>query len=127
MMDPMANIAAPQTSGGQPGQADDQQEVFDYHAQQSNVQKMEAIRSYMGIVTGICAGILGLTNMNGILFFFAGQVIVSLALYMKMGGDIEKYYKGIGKISFALDGVQNCFMSYMLFWTLFYGLVYLFE
>lgn len=122
----MANIQNPQTADSQPGQSEDQQEVFDYYAQQSNLQKIEAVRSYMGIITGVCAGILGLTDMNGILFFVSVQFIVSLALFVKMGGDIQSYYKGIGKIGFALDGVQNCFMSYMLFWTLFYGLVYLF-
>lgn len=128
MIDPMANLGGPQPgSQPQPGTGDSaEEEVFDFHAQQHNVQKMESIRSFMGIINGCCAGILGLTNSMGIVFFIFMHLVVSACLFMKIGGDLEKYRKGTGMAGFWLEGLQNCFMSYMLFWTLFYGLVYLF-
>ena len=101
-------------------------EVFDLHAQQQNIQKMESIKSFMGIVNGCCAGILGLTNSVGIVFFVVCHLVVSACLWVRIGGDLDKYSKGVGVVGFLMGGLQNCFMSFMLFWTLFYGLVYLF-
>jgi uncharacterized membrane protein YgcG len=151
MIDPMANIGGtqpmvPQTN--QPGAVDNNnpEEVFDVYAQQHNLQQMESIRSFMGIVSGCCAGILGLTNFYGIVFFVIMHLVVSASLRVRMlgrgstrssggggssgssggGGDLEKFFKGLGTVGFWFDGLQNCFMSFMLFWTLFYGLVYLF-
>eukprot|EP01083_Nonionella_stella_P062464 162377_1 len=130
MMDPMANLTTP---GGQqqPGQAgtapgEDSMEVFDMHAQMQNMQKMESIRSFMGIVSGCCAGILGLTDIRGIAFFVAMHLLVNGCLLGRVGGNIDKYRKGTGKVGFIMEGAQSSFMSFMLFWTLFYGLVYLF-
>lgn len=127
-MDPMANIGGQQPGAAQPGQSpdDDTTEVFDLHAQQQNVQKMESIRSFMGIVNGCCAGILGLTNLGGILFFVVMHLVVSVCLLVRIGGKLERYRRGVGLVGFFMEGLQMCFMSYMLFWTLFYGLVYLF-
>mmetsp|Transcript_10727 Transcript_10727/g.20050 ORF Transcript_10727/g.20050 Transcript_10727/m.20050 type:complete len:145 (-) Transcript_10727:50-484(-) len=144
MIDPMANIGGTQPIS-QPNQPDANnvhaEEVFDVNAQQHNLQQMESIRSFMGIVSGCCAGILGLTNLYGIVFFVWMHLVVSASLRVQMyrgsgssgggagsggGGDLEKYFKGLGTVGFWLDGLQNCFMSFMLFWTLFYGLVYLF-
>ncbi len=96
------------------------------HAQRQNTQKMDSIKSFMGIVTGCCAGILGLTNMRGIAFFVVMHFVVSGCLLTRIGGDLEKYRKGVTKVNFVMEGLQSSFMSYMLFWTLFYGLVYLF-
>eukprot|EP00979_Chaetoceros_neogracilis_P005035 scaffold861_cov231-Chaetoceros_neogracile.AAC.10 len=56
MIDPMANLGGPQpTQQNQPGTDSADEEVFDFHAQQHNIQKMEAIRSFMGIINGCCA------------------------------------------------------------------------
>lgn len=135
MIDPMANIGGtqslPQTNPPGMDSSSNTEEVFDVHAQQHNLQQMESIRSFMGIVSGCCAGILGLTNLYGIVFFIVMHLVVSASLRVRMlgglgGGDLETYFKGMGTVGFWLDGLQNCFMSFMLFWTLFYGLVYLF-
>ena len=127
-MDPMANIGGPQPGGPQPGASpdDDNTEVFDIHAQMQNMKKMETIRSFMGIVSGCCSGILGLTNLMGIFFFVAMHFVVSACLLVRLGGKLERYRKGTGLVGFFMEGLQTCFMSFMLFWTLFYGLVYLF-
>lgn len=127
-MDPMANLGGGPQPASQPGQNPDGEttEVFDFHAQQNNIRKMESIRAFMGIVNGCCAGILGLTNLKGIMFFVGMHLVVSVCLLMRIGGNLEKFRKGIGMAGFMMEGLQSSFMSYMLFWTLFYGLVYLF-
>ncbi|GFH61449.1 hypothetical protein CTEN210_17925 [Chaetoceros tenuissimus] len=150
MIDPMANIGGQPAAQGGPQGTDasttPEGEVFDFNALQRNMQKMESIRSFMGIINGCCAGILGLTNTTGIVFFVTMHMAVGLCIWIKMnlsGGSLAKYRRDLcsttvvkgkyvsstgvkGIISFLLEGLQNCFMSYMLFWTLFYGLVYLF-
>ena len=42
------------------------QEVFDIHAHRINMKKMDYIRSFMGIVSGCVAGVLGLTGLSGL-------------------------------------------------------------
>ena len=70
MIDPMADL-----SGGGPdmmnsamgGPSDDNnKEVFDMDAFRYNFRKMDKIRSFMGIVAGCVAGVLGLTGLSGL-------------------------------------------------------------
>ena len=45
---------------------DNNKEVFDMDAFRSNFRKMDKIRSFMGIVAGCVAGVLGLTGLSGL-------------------------------------------------------------
>lgn len=57
------------------------QEVFDIHAHQINMKKMDYIRSFMGIVSGCVAGVLGLTGLAGLGEFHLGGGVLSDAIY----------------------------------------------
>ena len=69
MIDPMADIDGgggaidPTTNDGA---GESSQEVFDIHAHRINMKKMDYIRSFMGIVSGCVAGVLGLTGLSGL-------------------------------------------------------------
>ena len=72
MIDPMADLA---TGGGGPdmmnsamggGDDNNNKEVFDMDAFRYNFRKMDKIRSFMGIVAGCVAGVLGLTGLSGL-------------------------------------------------------------
>ncbi len=137
MIDPMANISqqgpvgAGPNAGGAGGPNDDTlveaRNVFDSEAMRYNVTKMDNIKSFMGIISGSCAGILGLTNGLGLLFFAVCHLVVNGMILLQIQGDLKKYRGTQCKMAgFLAEGIQNCAMSYMLFWTLFYGLVYLF-
>lgn len=73
MIDPMANL-----DGGPPPGADTSaggdlahsKEVFDQVALQRNMQRIDKIRSVMGIASGCVAGIIGLTGVEGLGKFF---------------------------------------------------------
>eukprot|EP01082_Thalassiosira_pseudonana_P010159 g8929.t1 g8929 contig34:455433-455993(-) len=129
MIDPMANLDAAPGAGPEmdaAGGADGSQEVFDMHAYRSNLMKMDNIRSFMGIVSGCVAGVCGLTGLAGLACFIVLHLTVSLSiLSFKMKFDLHSYSRE-SMISFLLAGFQQCAMSFMLFWTLFFGLVYLF-
>lgn len=58
----------------------------------------------------------------------AGVPEVSLSLVVKMGTtDVSLYTAGKGKLAmFAFGGVGNYALTYILFWTLAYTLVYIY-
>lgn len=69
MQDPMANLTG-EAPGGQ-GQNNgsmgigNTKQVFDPVALQINMQRIDRIRSVMGIAAGSAAGIIGLTGLEG--------------------------------------------------------------
>merc|ERR1712232_677288 len=102
------------------------QEVFDMAAYRSNFRKMDKIRSFMGIVSGCVAGVLGVTGLGGLACFIILHIAVNLSiLAFKMNFDLHSYTKD-SMVSFLIADLQKCAMSFMLFWTLFFALVYLF-
>jgi len=118
MMDPMMG------SGDADGKGS--QEVFDMNAYRANMRKMDKIRSFMGIVSGCVAGICGLTGLAGLACFLILHITVSLSLLtFKMKLDLSSYSRE-SMLAFLTADLQKCAMSFMLFWTLFFGLVYLF-
>ena len=64
MIDPMANLdaAAPGTSDT----SDEKDGVIDIVTLQYNLQRVDTIRSVMGIASGCVAGIFGLTELEGL-------------------------------------------------------------
>ena len=64
MQDPMANLSAdPAAQVSSDG--DNTKQVFDPMAMQMNLQRIDRIRSVMGIAAGCVAGITGLTGLQG--------------------------------------------------------------
>jgi hypothetical protein len=53
------------------------------------------------------------------------HVAVSVMLLAKMKFRLRDFSRQ-SLVAFTFSGIQNCALSYMLFWTLFYALVYLF-
>mmetsp|Transcript_1981 Transcript_1981/g.2473 ORF Transcript_1981/g.2473 Transcript_1981/m.2473 type:complete len:128 (+) Transcript_1981:265-648(+) len=127
MIDPMANLDG---GGGGPIPGGDAtggegRDIFNLPAAQLNKKKMDTVRSFMGIVSGCVAGVCGLTGLEGLVCFFVLHLAVSLSLLMKMKFDLKSYSRE-SMISFMMADLQKNGLSFMLFWTLFYGLVYLF-
>uniref|UniRef100_A0A6U3NU56 ER membrane protein complex subunit 6 n=1 Tax=Ditylum brightwellii TaxID=49249 RepID=A0A6U3NU56_9STRA len=127
MIDPMADLAAsgPSPDGTQTTTGGEGRDVFDMTAAQLNLKKMDTVRSFMGIVSGCVAGVCGLTGLPGLACFIILHLAVSIALLIKMKFNLKEYTRQ-SLLSFFTADLQKCGMSFMLFWTLFYGLVYLF-
>lgn len=127
-MDPMANLSTPNPNGQDPagtGTGGEGNDVYDLKALMVNASQSDKIHSYMGIVSGCVAGVLGLLNWQGIGFFFFTHFLVSISILARMNFVLKTFTRK-SMVVFLCEGLQTCFMSYMLFWTLFYGLVYLF-
>jgi hypothetical protein len=83
-------------------------------------------RTVMGIVGGCCAGILGLTGFAGFAMLFATHFAVALGLLLKMGMAPKDYVYNGSLLSFAMEGLTSQLTGFILFWTLSYGLVWLY-
>jgi len=72
MIDPMDGISSSSSNSFNPNEAlsslggNDGRDIFDGYALQGNTIKIDKIRSFMGILSGCVAGILGLTGLLGI-------------------------------------------------------------
>lgn len=55
-------------------------------------------RTYGAINGGIVAGILGLSGLNGFLFYFVVFLLVSALLHVKAGGNGGKYFPDASEI-----------------------------
>ncbi|KAI9350263.1 hypothetical protein BDR26DRAFT_1003874 [Obelidium mucronatum] len=97
-------------------------------AMQKNNHIILYARSTLALSCGAAAGILGLTGTTGFIFFILASVAMSLALVIKTGMQPDRYFPmNNGLLHVLTAEVLNSLFSYMLFWTLFTGLVHLFE
>lgn len=86
-------------------------------------QVLSQIRSLTASLFGIAAGILGLESARGFLFYLLGTVLVSqLTVGLLAAGKPERYFESVWTGLWAKDVVSGL-SSFVLTWTLFYGLV----
>lgn len=92
-----------------------------------NVKQLQFIRSCFAAIAGSAAGILGLTNWNGFLFYAVSwSVLASMLVLIKCHHKPAAYFIH-GWRELIVDGALNGLLSYILFHTLLYGLVHLYQ
>ena len=81
------------------------------------------VRALTSSLYVVAAGTLGLESYPGFLFFIIGTIVVQvLVLVLRAEGKQEKFFHS--PISqFWIGDVLSALMSFVLTWTLFYGLV----
>ena len=90
-----------------------------------NLKKLDKVRSLFSILSGVIAGVLYLTGIYGLCVYVGMSLLVNLTLYAKMGFDCKKYVNK-SFIAFFMSDLQKNAMSFVLFWTLTYGLIYIY-
>ncbi|KAF9093768.1 ER membrane complex subunit 6 [Mortierella sp. GBA35] len=91
-----------------------------------NGQTMNFIRSSYSAVLGLAAGTLGLTNWNGFLFYFLGSAFLSTLIFVfKAKGKSGLYFRK--SFDVFTEGVFGGLFSYILFWTLLYGIIHVYD
>jgi len=84
---------------------------------------LSQMRSLTASLFGACAGILGLESIPGFLFYFLGTVLVSeLISHICAGSQPARFFHTNWTGLYLMD-VFGGLSSYVLTWTLFYGLV----
>ncbi|GAA94151.1 hypothetical protein E5Q_00799 [Mixia osmundae IAM 14324] len=94
---------------------------------QYNARSIYYIKSTMASISGATAGLLGLTNLSGFAFYIMSSMSVAGLVYLiTTEQQPRKYIKG-GLPELLLSGLLDNALSFILFWTLFYGLVHIYD
>ncbi|KAI9313926.1 Rab5-interacting protein-domain-containing protein [Dichotomocladium elegans] len=92
-----------------------------------NAKQLQFIRSCFAAIAGSAAGILGLTNWTGFLFYaLCWTVLAALLVVIKCKSQPGLYFVN-GWRELVVDGAMNGLLSYILFHTFLYGLVHLYQ
>lgn len=89
-----------------------------------NFKTIHRARASLAIFSGIISGILGLESSLGFLFYALISCIISLMIIVKVGSEM-KYF--LDWMTPATCGITGNLPSYVLFWTLTYNLIYVFD
>eukprot|EP00262_Sarcandra_glabra_P017540 TRINITY_DN6038_c0_g1_i2.p1 TRINITY_DN6038_c0_g1~~TRINITY_DN6038_c0_g1_i2.p1 ORF type:complete len:121 (+),score=13.77 TRINITY_DN6038_c0_g1_i2:160-522(+) len=98
--------------------------TFNAENLQNNMKAIYYSRTFLSIIGGVVAGILGLTGLMGFVFYFLIMAFTSLGLAAKAKFSIHAYFDSWNRI--ILDGFLGGLMSFVLFWTFAYDIVHIF-
>ncbi|KAL3735553.1 hypothetical protein ACJRO7_024646 [Eucalyptus globulus] len=87
--------------------------IFSAENMQSNMKVIYYSRTFMSIIGGVIAGILGFTGLTGFVIYFLVMAITSIGLIAKTGFSIHSYFIGWSQI--ILDGFLGGLMVCLLF------------
>ncbi|KAK9092465.1 hypothetical protein Syun_027376 [Stephania yunnanensis] len=82
---------------------------------QNNMKIIYYSRTFLSIIGGVIAGILGVTGVTGFICYFLIMAIASLGFVAKADFSIKAYFNSWNQI--MLDGFLSGLMSFVLFWT----------
>ncbi|KAJ4842938.1 hypothetical protein Tsubulata_042335 [Turnera subulata] len=91
---------------------------------QSNMKVIYYSRTFLSIIGGVMAGILGFTGLTGFIFYFLIMAITSVGLIAKAKFSVDSYFDSWNRVAF--DGFLGGLMSFVLFWTFAYDIVHIF-
>ncbi|KAI4344754.1 hypothetical protein L6164_011945 [Bauhinia variegata] len=98
--------------------------TFNSENMQSNMKIIYYSRTFLSIIGGVAAGILGFTGLKGFFFYFLLMAVTSLGLIAKAKFSIHSYFDSWNRV--VLDGFLGGLMSFVLFWTFAYDIVHIF-
>ncbi|KAH9548017.1 hypothetical protein CY35_11G066800 [Sphagnum magellanicum] len=91
---------------------------------QHNMRIIYYSRTFLSIVGGVVAGVLGLTGVTGFLCYFVIMLLASAGIAVKTKFDVFSFFDSWNRIT--IDGIAQGFMSFVLFWTFAYDIVHIF-
>ncbi|KAE9455068.1 hypothetical protein C3L33_13020, partial [Rhododendron williamsianum] len=85
--------------------------TFNAENMQNNMKAIHYSRTFMSIIGGVIAGILGFTGLTGFVFYFLVMAITSIGLMAKAGFTIHSYFDSWSQIIF--DGILGGLMVHI--------------
>ncbi|KOM53057.1 hypothetical protein LR48_Vigan09g171600 [Vigna angularis] len=101
--------------------------TFNAENMQSNMKTIYYSRTFLSIIGGVVAGILGFTGLKGFVFYLLLMALTSLGLIAKASFSTHTYFDSWNRV--LLDGFLGglmvcCLCSFHLSFCLVYGTVY---
>lgn len=90
------------------------------------MREIDLVRIVMFMVGGALCGILGLTGIEGFLFYFGVSLMVGLGITARMGFRVRDYTHDGSIVTLIMGGLTSQIMSFIMFWTLAYSLAYVY-
>jgi hypothetical protein len=92
-----------------------------------NTDILQLCRTTHSALLGCAAGISGLSGLHGFYLYAGSSTLISAVLWaIKTGGKPSRYLLGSGSDVWTF-GVVDGLLSYVLFWTMAYNLVHVYE
>merc|ERR1719245_1199879 len=80
---------------------------------------LDYCQTSMSALSGSAAGILGLTGLNGFIFYFICSLFLSSLILIYLGADSKRYF--ISKQQIVTGTLWSGIQTYLLFWTFLFG------
>ena len=92
-----------------------------------NMGKAEYARTSISALSGVTAGILGLTGLHGFIFYVICALGLFLGLILKSGGSkLKSRQYFLSRKQLLFSGQFGALFTYILFWTFLYGMVHVY-
>lgn len=85
---------------------------------------LEYCQTSMSALSGCAAGILGLTGLNGFIFYFIFSFTLSAFILFNGKKDLSNYF--LSKSSIFTSTLWSGVQTFLLFWTFMYGMVHVY-
>lgn len=89
-----------------------------------NSSLLEYGRTSIAVISGVTAGILGLTGIYGFALYIVYSLALSIILAIKVGSNWSIYFPTWRSV--WIDGVLGGLFTYVLLWTFVYGMIHVF-
>ena len=92
-----------------------------------NVDILVRARTAIALVSGACAGILGLTGLLGVAVFFIGALLGDVFLSsVATSGDAERYLPKANRDFFTFGSLTTGALSFVMSWLVLYNVLFVF-
>jgi len=98
--------------------------VFNEGAIRHNASVVEYCRTWSAVISGLGAGILGLTGLYGFAFYLVAVFGLWLILIAKAGTHYERYFTS--RRALLTNGFFGGLFTYILCWVFAYGMVHVY-
>jgi len=104
----------------------DSQKIFNEGAIRYNLGVIDYCRTSMSALSGGAAGILGLTALQGFIFYFISAFSLSIMLLVFKAGlkTWDQYF--LSRSPVLTGGLMNQLFTFLLCWTFLYGMVHVY-
>jgi len=98
--------------------------VFNEGAIRHNAAVVEYCRTWTAVISGMGAGVLGLTGILGFAFYFIAAFGLWLLLIAKAGTQYDRYFTS--RRALLTNGFFGGLFTYILCWVFAYGMVHVY-